>query len=76
MTNPLTVAEASVRLGVSPATVYRLVQGGEIAHLPIKGKIIRIFEDALDEFIKRNYRPATYQPRRRHYFGRTNGAHQ
>lgn len=51
----LTVKDVSIRLSLSSTKVYRLIEGGELAHHRIGGAI-RISEEQIAEFLKQTKR--------------------
>ncbi|RIX40045.1 MAG: DNA-binding protein [Rhodocyclales bacterium GT-UBC] len=57
----LTVAEAAARLHVSRATVYKLCEAGQLAHLRISTHAIRIPEASVAALLG-NAQGATWQP--------------
>ncbi len=48
-----TVAEVASRLRVSKMTIYRLVETGELAHVPIRSRNIRIRASAIEDYLNR-----------------------
>ena len=52
MTNYLKVKEAAERLDVSQATIYGLIDRGEIWFTRISKRLYRIPEDKFEEYIK------------------------
>lgn len=62
----LKIPEAAVRLGVSRATVYRLIEAGELSTVTIKTErskvragVTRIPSGAIDAYISRHDKAAT-----------------
>jgi len=51
----LTVRDVAQRLGLSEATVYKLVDRGELAHVRVSN-LIRVERRAIDAFVDRSRR--------------------
>jgi excisionase family DNA binding protein len=56
MTKPLTTREAAAALGISPSTLYRAVEAGEVPHHKVLGKVIRFTQSDIDEILRASYR--------------------
>lgn len=53
----LTVTEVAAKLRVSKRTAYRLIDGGELAHVQINGRKV-VHSDDLDQFIRSRRHPS------------------
>jgi excisionase family DNA binding protein len=56
-TNGLTIRDAARRIGVSSRTVGKLLQRRQLRFYKV-GRLTRITDEAIDEFIERSERPA------------------
>jgi len=56
----LTAAQVARMVGVHPAVIYKLVRAGQIGHYRVGGAV-RFPREAVDEFLRRIYRPANQE---------------
>jgi excisionase family DNA binding protein len=53
----ISVNEAGARLGLSPLTIRRLIQRGDLPHVRPAGRIARIPEEAVTALAREGYNP-------------------